>query len=126
MRRRRLWTFPDAGPTDAPMNDKLSRRDLLEQSAVFGVVVVLGVAACGKERRALSCTDTTGLTPEELTVRTSPAVAYADIAVDPGKPCNRCQHFLPAPTANTCGACKVVKGPINPIGGCKLFVVKPA
>jgi hypothetical protein len=108
------------------MDDKLSRRDVLQRSAAFGVLAALGATACGKERHALSCMDTTSLSPEELALRTSPAIAYADGALDPGKPCDRCQQFMPAPTAGACGTCKVVKGPINPKGGCKLFVAKPA
>jgi hypothetical protein len=108
------------------MDDKCSRRDVLQRGAAFGVLAAFGAAACGKERHALSCMDTSALAPADLALRTSTAVAYADSAVDLGKPCDRCQHFLPAPVAGDCGACKVVKGPINPKGGCKLFVAKPA
>jgi hypothetical protein len=108
------------------MDDKFSRRAMLQRGAAFGVLAAFSAAACGKERHALSCADTSGLAPEELALRTSPAVAYADGAVDPGKPCDRCQHFIPAAVPNACGTCKVVKGPINPKGGCKLFVAKPA
>jgi hypothetical protein len=49
-----------------------------------------------------------------------------DTAADPIKTCDRCQQFLPPPAAHACGSCKVVKGPVNPKGGCKLFVLKPA
>jgi hypothetical protein len=108
------------------MDDQFSRRDVLERGAAFGVFAAISGAACGKQKHALSCADTSTLAPEDLALRTSSAVAYADSAVDMSKPCDRCQHFLPAPVADTCGACKVVKGPINPKGGCKLFVAKPA
>jgi hypothetical protein len=108
------------------MDDKLSRRDVLEHSAALGVLVAFGASACGKEKHALVCTDTTGLATADAQLRQSAAVAYADLALDPSKPCERCLQFIPAPSAALCGACKVVKGPINPKGGCKLFAPKPA
>lgn len=108
------------------MDEMISRREVLEQSAAFGVLLVVSSAACGKEKHVLRCTDTTGLSTTDLQLRESPAVAYADLAADPSKPCDRCQQFLPPASPDTCGACKVVKGPINPQGGCKLFVAKPA
>jgi hypothetical protein len=108
------------------MDDRLSRRDMLQRSAVLGVLAVTSAASCGKEKKRLSCIDTSGLAPADLQLRTSPAVAYLDTAADPTKTCERCQQFLPAPAPDTCGTCKVVKGPINPRGGCKLFVAKVA
>ena len=110
------------------MEDRFSRRDMLQRSAAVGVLAVAGVvggAACSKEKR-LVCTDTSALAPADAAFRTSPAVAYEDTAADPAKPCNRCQQFVPPPGPHACGSCKVVKGPVNPNGGCKLFVAKPA
>jgi hypothetical protein len=105
------------------MDEKLSRREVLQQSAAFGVLAVTGVA-CGKEQpKALSCTDTMSLSAADAQVRTS--LAYVDNSVEPGKTCSNCQQFIPgAPDA--CGTCKVVKGPINPKGNCKSFVAKTA
>jgi hypothetical protein len=107
-----------------PMSRNLSRRDLLQQSAAFGAVAVFGAAACGKEApKLLVCSDTTGLTPSELMIRT--ALAYVEPSPQPEKVCSRCQQFIPtAPDA--CGTCKVLKGPVNPGGSCKSFVAKPA
>jgi hypothetical protein len=103
------------------MDAKLSRRDLLEQTAAFGVLVVVG-AGCGKATKALSCTDTMSLSAADAQVRTS--LAYVDSSVEPGKMCSNCQQFIPA-APDACGTCKVVKGPINPKGNCKSFVAKP-
>src|SRR5450755_2536517 len=105
------------------MADQLSRRDLLHHSAALGAFVAFGTAACHKAA-ALSCADTTGLSPEDLQVRT--ALAYAEASQDPTKLCIKCQQFLPAPAPDTCGACKVVKGPINPAGSCKSYVARQA
>ncbi len=107
-----------------PSRRDISRRDLLQRGGVaFGALAVFGAVACGKEQpKALSCNDTTGLSPTDLTIRT--ALAYVDVSTEPGKVCSGCQQFIPT-VPNACGTCKVVKGPINP-GNCKSFVAKPA
>jgi len=107
------------------MVDRFSRRDMLQRTAALGVLAVAGGTACSKEKR-LVCTDTSGLEAADLALRTAPTVAYMDTAADPSKTCDKCQQFIAAPAPNACGTCKVVKGPINPRGGCKLFVAKPA
>jgi hypothetical protein len=107
------------------MDDKVSRRFLLESSAAFGALAVLGTAVgCNKPPARLACTDTSGLAPGDVAVRTS--LGYVDASVEPGKACSKCQQFVPSASANACGTCKVVKGPINPSGYCKSFVAKPA
>jgi hypothetical protein len=104
--------------------DKISRRDVLARGGAFGVAV-LGGSACGKPRRiALSCGDTSGLSDADLQVRT--ALQYQDESQDPARKCDLCLQFLPPPEgARACGACKVVKGPIDPHGSCKSFASKP-
>jgi hypothetical protein len=106
------------------MNDKLSRRDALGRSAAFGVFAALGAASCGKEKRALSCSDTSSLSPGDAQIRT--ALAYVDVSTEPGKSCSQCLQFVPAPSPDACGTCKIVKGPIHPRGNCKSFVPKPS
>jgi hypothetical protein len=105
------------------MDEKLSRRDLLHTSAALGAFAVFGSAACSKSPASLVCTDTSGLAPADLTVRTS--LAYTDVSLEPGKMCSGCQQFVPSAAPSACGTCKVVKGPINPKGYCKSFVAKP-
>lgn len=106
-----------------PANRSLSRRDLLHHSAAFGAFAVLGASACSKdEPKPLVCTDTTELSPTDLTIRSS--LAYVDTSTTPGKVCSGCQQFI-ATMPGACGTCKVVKGPINPGGNCKSFVPKP-
>ncbi len=106
------------------MRDIISRREVLKQSAAIGVMGTLGAAACGKEKHVVSCNDTTGLAAADVQLRTT--LAYVDISVEPGKSCARCLQFLPGPTPDACGACKILKGPVNPKGNCKSFVLKPA
>ena len=104
------------------MNDRLSRRDLLQTTAAAGALSVLGAAGCSKQAPPLVCTDTTGLAPADLAVRTS--LAYSDVSMEAGKLCSSCQQYLAAPAASACGTCKILKGPINPRGYCKSYVAK--
>lgn len=104
------------------MEEKVSRRFLLQQSPALCALVVLATAACNK-KAALSCTDTSSLPPTDVQVRT--ALGYVDSSVEPGKMCSGCAQFVPPPGPGVCGSCKVVKGPINPSGYCKSFVAKP-
>jgi hypothetical protein len=108
------------------MRNQLSRRDLLADAAVTAVSAALGVVAgCGREKRArFSCTDLTGVPPDAVALRTSLAVSYADVSIDPAKTCARCQQFIPAPSDDACGTCKVLKGPVHPRGSCRLFAPK--
>jgi hypothetical protein len=104
------------------MVDKMSRRALLQKTAALSALAVFGAEACGKSQpSALVCTDTTGLSPTDLGVRT--ALAYVDVSTTPGKTCSTCQQFIPN-AGPSCGTCKVVKGPINPTGNCKSYVAK--
>jgi hypothetical protein len=104
------------------MDDRLSRRALLQHSAAMGAFAAYG-AACSKQKAASTCTDTSGLSAADLMLRST--LAYADFAVDSAKICSCCQQFVPNPAGNACGTCKVVKGPISPRGGCKSFLAKP-
>lgn len=108
------------------MSNLVTRRDLLRKS-LFSVAAVgaAGVlAACKKdEPKALVCTDTAGLTPQEIEARNT--LGYVDKAPDATKKCSGCALFNP-PAAASCGGCKVIKGPIHPEGWCKSFAPKPA
>jgi hypothetical protein len=104
------------------MNERLSRRDLFQQSAALGVLAVVGASGCGKSQPpGPSCSDTSGLAAADVGVRT--ALAYSEVSMEPGKSCSICQQFLPG-APNACGTCKVVRGPINPAGSCKAFAPK--
>jgi hypothetical protein len=103
------------------MDEKISRRDVLKRSAALGVLATVGGAACSKPQ-SLSCADTTSLSSADAQTRVT--LQYVDHSTDPTKTCLGCQQFIPA-APDTCGTCKVVKGPINPKGNCKSFVAKP-
>ena len=105
------------------MDNPIPRRDALRRLALFSLsaLVPAGTVGCSKKT---TCLDVSGLAPEDVTTRNNIA-GYVDVAPDPTKKCELCAHFLPA-GKEACGGCKVVKGPINPNGTCKLFVTKPA
>lgn len=103
------------------MNSRMPRREALRHLAVLSLSALTPAAlvACSKKT---TCTDETGLSPDEVNTRNSVA-AYVDHSPDPSKKCVDCAQYVPA-APNACGGCKVVKGPINPEGTCKLFVAK--
>jgi hypothetical protein len=105
------------------MTEPLSRRELLRHGAVFGALI-LTETACGRTQPApLSCTDTSSLSPAEVTLRTT--LGYSDHSTEPARQCRACLQFVAPPTEGQCGTCKIVKGPINPSGNCKSFVARP-
>jgi hypothetical protein len=98
-------------------------KPIARRESLLGLATVLiapaALLACGK--KPLACTDTSALSPEELSMRGT--LAYADASHDPTKLCSGCQLYKPA-GENQCGACQLIKGPINPNGTCKSWVKK--
>jgi hypothetical protein len=83
-------------------NCDAARARLLIHREAIQHLAVLGAEACGKSQPlALACTDTTGLSPTDQSVRT--ALAYVDVSTTPGKTCSTCQQFIPNSAPNACG-----------------------
>ncbi len=106
----------------------LSRKKFL-QLAFGGSAAALAAAACKKSpsyyvvaNKGLVCTDESGLAPADVQARK--ARGYVDHAADPKQNCGNCVNFR-AVSANNCGACAALKGPINPDGHCSSWT-KPA
>jgi hypothetical protein len=93
-----------------------SRRVFLGASLAL-VATTLG---CRKEP-PLDCSDISGLKPAERKQRD--AVTYLDASADPTRTCQRCLQWV-APAAGGCGSCKLVPGPVHPLGTCRLFALK--
>jgi high potential iron-sulfur protein len=104
------------------MAAKVSRRLALYQGLAFGAAAssALFSAACKKE---LSCTDTSGLSPMDVQMRTS--LGYVDKSPQPEKLCSNCLHYKPA-AENQCGGCAILKGPVHPKGYCNSWAAKPS
>jgi len=95
----------------------LSRRRLiLQTAAAFTALVVPGC----RQNHDFSCTSVVGLTPQEIQVRAR--LAYVDRSPDLAKNCANCNQFLLPPEAGKCGACKIMKGPVHPLGHCTSYV----
>jgi hypothetical protein len=105
------------------MSDRIySRRDALKRVSLTVLAAgAWGVAGCGKKE--VTCTDTTGLTADEVTARKT--LEYTDKSPDPSKTCSVCLQFNPG-APNQCGGCKVLKGTVHPNGYCKVWAAKPA
>jgi hypothetical protein len=106
------------------MADRIPRREAIRRLALFSAAAAAPawLLACkGKP----SCTDVSGLSSDDINARNNTA-AYVDATPDPAKKCSNCVQFVAAGDPKACGSCKVVKGPINPEGYCRLWVAKPA
>ena len=104
-----------------PEEPIITRRTAIARAIALPLVAVLpaGLGGCA---RAPKCDDISGLSPEDAKVRTE-AAAYTEVSMDPTKHCKDCAQYV-GPPSGGCGTCKVVKGPINPGGSCKLFAPK--
>jgi hypothetical protein len=93
----------------------MTRRHLL----VVAPAAALGFAAACKKSPPASCDDKSSLTPDELATRNS--LGYTDRSPDAAQLCIKCRQYVPAPSADACGGCKIMKGPIHPNGTCRAF-----
>lgn len=123
------------------MSDKntkpLSRRDFFQRAAVLGAAAALMppvLLACDPNREAsprapktsageFTCTDESGLTEQEKSVRA--VQEYVDRTPRNDQDCANCGLYTEAP-AGQCGGCTVVPGPIHPDGWCKIWVPIPS
>ncbi|HXV77242.1 MAG TPA: hypothetical protein VD788_13070 [Candidatus Polarisedimenticolaceae bacterium] len=72
----------------------------------------------------LDCSDAKALWPAELATRTDNA--YSDRSQNDPQYCFNCANFIAPPSGKGCGSCRTVKGPVNPLGGCNIWVWKRA
>ncbi len=103
------------------MDHKLNRRAALKPIAAMSVAVVASgwLLACSKKE---DCSNVSALSADELRTRNDVA-KYVDQTLEAAKRCSGCAQFVAA-APDQCGRCKIVKGPINPNGGCILFAAK--
>jgi hypothetical protein len=100
------------------MHPRPTRRELLAGTVhVLAVLPAIAVAGC---KGRVSCADTSGLAPADAKARSDQN--YLDTTPDPNKACSSCSHWIAS--AEGCGGCAVLKGPINANGTCNLFVRK--
>jgi hypothetical protein len=95
----------------------LSRRAFVATLSTFSGTAVIG---CKKKQPEFACTDVSALTDIDRSVRTT--LAYADRTMNPDKECVRCVQYVEVEQG--CGGCKIMRGPIHPLGTCKSFAAK--
>jgi hypothetical protein len=93
----------------------VSRRRLL----LVAPAAALAFAAACKKGAPASCGDTSSLGPDEVATRNS--LGYADKSLDATQECIKCRQYVPAASDGACGGCKIMKGPIHPLGTCRAF-----
>lgn len=93
----------------------LQRRTLLVRGALLGL---LPLAACKKG--AVTCLP---VTLDPVDSRQRAALKYVEKAETSDKECQSCQQYI-EPAGGSCGACKLLKGPINPLGSCVAYTTK--
>jgi hypothetical protein len=70
----------------------------------------------------LDCTDVSGL--DESQKNTRIVLQYMDKSAVEGQSCANCMKYVEPTSANTCGTCRVVAGPINPEGHCAAWAAR--
>lgn len=121
-----------------------SRRAFIQQLTLLGtagVVTPMVLSACGGNGEPdaasgetggdavatgsdFSCTDTSGLTEQEIQMRENSE--YVDDSPEEDKRCDNCQLYTEPAAGEQCGGCQVIKGPIHPEGYCNLWVAQQA
>jgi hypothetical protein len=102
-------------PGSEPENP--GRRALLHGLAAC----LAGSVACCQRSHELGPECETDPQQTEADIRMRATLEYVDMASDAKKACDVCRQFVPAPQADSCGTCKLVRGPIHPKGTCKVF-----
>ena len=129
-------------------NKDITRRDFIQRVTLFGAAGVGAsslLAACGgceqpaatpepeapaaapdppAAAEGFTCTDTTGLTEQELAARTT--LNYVDKSTMEGKQCDNCALWVAAAEGAQCGGCQTIKGPIHPMGYCDIWSAQTA
>ena len=114
----------------------LSRRVFIQRLCLFGAAggVLSSCGGGGKAAsempagtsdeafEAFSCTDTSGLTDAEVTMRTT--LNYVDWTPIEGKTCDNCALYVPPEGGASCGTCLTVKGPVHPKGYCDIWAAQ--
>jgi hypothetical protein len=98
--------------------EQVNRRNLVIRAAK-GLAAVLGVAGCRK-KLGVFCEGGEAMPPSDVQLRS--ALAYVDTTTEPEKSCLKCFLYLPPKVEESCGTCKVVRGPIHPNGTCRVFL----
>lgn len=99
---------------------EVNRRQFLERAAMIGAglsaAALLG--GCKAGGGGTDCSDVSALSETELASRTTSN--YVERSPHAAKTCANCALYTG--TADSCGVCSVVRGPIKAAGYCDLWV----
>ena len=101
----------------------VTRRQLLRlapTAAVFVPVVGALASGCSKSEPEVDCTDLSALQPAEIQMRSS--IGYQSHGPK-DLTCDKCVHWVPGATPE-CGKCRVMPGPVEAAGYCRLYAPK--
>jgi hypothetical protein len=130
MRKIMRTTAAPAGGSAPPLSGDqsdptlVSRRRLLGTAASAALAAAgVGVGVAGCKKAPLVCDGLPGIAPADVQLRAT--LDYKDTSPALDRLCLDCTLYVVAPTEDACGGCKVVRGPINPKGTCRVFLRKP-
>jgi hypothetical protein len=116
MRCESIEARPRTHPKAKQPDLTLARRAWLRMMMQLALVGAFSVAAIGcRKREVMSCSDPASLTDAEISLRVS--LHYSESSAQSDKVCARCA-FSEASVDGKCRACKLLKGPVNPMGHC--------
>lgn len=99
---------------------ELSRRELFRYLALGAATAPLVPALAHAAKN--ECSAASDIPKSEKQVRK--ALKYTDNSPKADKQCADCELFEAAGSAEACGGCKTVPGPIHPKGHCTAWVAK--
>jgi hypothetical protein len=130
MRTIKPKTPAPAGPSGPTLSSHgsdpalVSRRGLLGRAATAALAVAgVGAAVAGCKKAPLVCDGLPGIAPADVQLRAT--LDYKDLSPALDRQCVDCTLYVAPTKEDACGGCKVVRGPINPKGTCRVFLRKP-
>jgi hypothetical protein len=95
---------------------------LLSRRRALALAALPVAAALGCRSGSFSCQDLSGLSAEELRARET--LEYQERSGEPGRTCAACLQFVEPAGADTCGRCRLLGGPVHPLGSCRAFAAR--
>jgi len=102
------------------MGKLISRRKLMDDGVRISLAGLLIGATCAATAADKVCADPATLDSGAKSMRSS--LNYVDTAPDPSKACSLCAFFQAS--AEGCGTCQLLNGPVNSKGHCDSWGAK--
>lgn len=108
-----------------------TRRDFIRNAMSLSGLLLGGAflfSGCGNDskkpaaeekHKPASCSDMTGVSPEEIEKRKK--LGYVEKSPIADSSCGNCKLFLPPGEGESCGSCSLFKGPVEEGGYCTYY-----